>query len=553
MHSELPQLGEPSKALPAWSDDGLLDKIDIAIYALNGRGECRRFNRAAEHLFGYKQSEMLGKNLHEALHSRRPDGSPYPQNECPLVDVSRAGKTISALRETMWSRSGEALPVECSVARVVIDGEPGTVITLKDLRPQREVEASLQSFQDETAEVLRQRDAAARMERELVAAESMRQRELATQLEHAATTKLRDQQQLLETVSQAVPVGIAVLDAQLRTRWCNRAYRDASAVMRVRRGFAGQPIQETIDADPKLQAIFNGVRETGNPYIAQAYPFRTGENRETYWNWSLTPLLDGDLLITMQNVTEQTMSQQALVESDKMAAVGRLAASISHEINNPLEAVTNLLYLVHSDVQLSEDSRAYVATAETELARVSRIASETLRFHRHAVEAVNRTPKQLVDPVLALYAGKLKSSRVHVEIDFDKAQAVKTFEGDIRQILNNLIGNAIDAMLRGGELRIRTRQATCTRTGKRGLRISVTDNGHGMSAETAAHIFEPFYTTKGASGSGLGLWISHTLAERQGGKLQVRSCREGNPHGKPHGTTFSLFVPSQEQGAATIQ
>ncbi len=553
MGSEQLQSGGESAKISAWSDDGLLDQIDTPIYAVNSKGECRRFNRSAERLFGYTQAEMLGRNLHEVLHSRRVDGSPYPQEECTLVGVSRSGESISSVREVMWARTGEALPVQCSVAAVMMEGEPGAVITAKDLRPQQRAEASLQSLQTETVEVLRQRDAASRMERELALAEAIRQRQFTSQLEQAATTKLREQQELLNHVVQAAPVGIAVLDRDLRFRWLNRPYaamlRSAGALEPV----PGGSFLAAVMATPELEEIVRTVQRTGTTFQSVAFAYDGLPNGRSYWNWSLSRLPEDDLLVTMQNVTEQTLSQQALVESDKMAAVGRLAASISHEINNPLEAVTNLLYLLHNDPTISAESHDYIELAETELSRVSRIASETLRFHRHSVEAVNRTPKQLVDPVLALYAGKLKSSRVRLSIDFDGALPVKTFEGDIRQILNNLIGNAIDAMQRGGELRVRTRRSMCTRTGRRGLRITVTDSGHGMRPETAAHIFEPFYTTKGAAGSGLGLWISHTLAERQGGKLQVRSRHESNTFGKPSGTIFSLFIPSQEQAPATLQ
>ncbi|WP_419806024.1 ATP-binding protein [Terriglobus sp.] len=554
MKIEKAQVGKGDAGqVSAWSDDGLLDQIDTAIYAVNKDGMCRRFNRAAERLFGYTQAEMLGRSVHQTLHSRRPDGSVYPEEECNLVGVSRSGKAISSVRELMWSRNGDLLPVECSVANVTMDGEPGAVITAKDLRSQQRAEASLQSLQDETEELLRQRDAASRAERELAAAQATRQRELTTQLEQTAASQLREQQELLNHVVRAAPVGIAVLDREFRYRWHNRAYFSMLDKAGAEPPVAGNSFLATVAAAPEIVRIVQEVRGTGRPFFAVAFPFDVFPKGRTYWTWSLTPMSGDDLLMTAQNVTEQTLSQQALVESDKMAAVGRLAASISHEINNPLEAVTNLLYLVHSDPELSDESRAYVASAEEELSRVSRIASQTLRFHRHAPEAVQRTPQQLIDPVLALYEGKLKSSRVQVSVDFDNAPAVRTFEGDIRQILNNLIGNAIDAMQRGGELRVRTRPAQCVHTGRPGIRITVADTGHGMSRETAAHIFEPFYTTKGAAGSGLGLWISHTLAERHGGKLQVRSCREGNAFGRRAGTAFSLFLPSQEQPPATIQ
>ena len=245
--------------------------------------------------------------------------------------------------------------------------------------------------------------------------------------------------------------------------------------------------------------------------------------------------------LAVVDVTAQKRAESALVQADKLAAVGRLAASISHEINNPLEAVTNLLYLVNSDPALSEESAAYVKLAESELARVSQIASQTLRFHRHAVKPVRLTSQQLVDPVVALYQGRFKNSRVTVEVQHRGAtQTMLVHEGDVRQILNNLLGNAIDSMPNGGKVTIRTQPARCARTRHRGTRISVSDEGHGMSPETASRIFEPFFTTKGSSGSGLGLWISHTIARRHEGTLQVRSRRSKGTATRS-GTVFSLF------------
>ena len=209
--------------------------------------------------------------------------------------------------------------------------------------------------------------------------------------------------------------------------------------------------------------------------------------------------------IALTDVTAQKRAEDALVQTDKLAAVGRLAASISHEINNPLEAVTNLLYLVHQDTELSAESLAYVEQAEQELARVSHIASQTLRFQRHAVRAVPVTARQLVDPVVALYQGRLRNTRVDVKVTHcGPADDMVVFEGDVRQILANLLGNAIDASSGGGRISVRTKPARCMHTRRRGTRISIADSGTGMSKETAAHIFEPFFTTKGSGGSGAG-------------------------------------------------
>ena len=249
--------------------------------------------------------------------------------------------------------------------------------------------------------------------------------------------------------------------------------------------------------------------------------------------------------IAITDVTAQKRAEDALVQADKLAAVGRLAASISHEINNPLEAVTNLLYLVHQDEALSTESCGYIEQAEQELRRVSQIASQTLRFQRHAVEAVPVLARQLVDPVVALYQGRLKHTRIEVAVEYCGTQEpMVVFEGDVRQILNNLVGNAIDALATGGKITIRAKPARCVRTRRSGTRISIADTGHGMSEDTAAHIFEPFFTTKGSGGSGLGLWISHTLANRHGGQLRVRSRKAAAHVSGQGGTVFSLFLPN---------
>ncbi len=248
--------------------------------------------------------------------------------------------------------------------------------------------------------------------------------------------------------------------------------------------------------------------------------------------------------LALTDVTAQKRAEDALLQADKLAAVGRLAASISHEINNPLEAVTNLLYLIHLDPALSEESCIYVEQAEEELRRVSQIASQTLRFQRHAVKAVPVTARQLIDPVVAMYQGRLKHTRIEISVDYrDDQNAVMVLEGDVRQILNNLLGNAIDATPSGGKIVVRAKPARCIHTRRRGTRISIADSGHGMSRDIAEHIFEPFFTTKGSAGSGLGLWISHTLVHRHGGQLGVRSRRaESSVNGKS-GTVFSLFLP----------
>jgi signal transduction histidine kinase len=252
-------------------------------------------------------------------------------------------------------------------------------------------------------------------------------------------------------------------------------------------------------------------------------------------------------------VTHQKKAEAALIQSEKLAAVGRLASSISHEINNPLEAITNLLYLIGLSDDLPESTRQYLQTAQSELSRVCQIATQTLRFHRQAVRATRVSASDLVDAVLNLYQGRLANSHIQVDARYATSTTILCFENDIRQVLNNLIANAIDAMRPGGgRLIVRAHDATDYSPDysqpRHGIRITIADTGHGMSATVKARLFEPFYTTKDLNGTGLGLWISAGIVTRHQGKLSYRSSE----HPIHHGTIFSLFLSSAEVDAPAL-
>jgi signal transduction histidine kinase len=227
------------------------------------------------------------------------------------------------------------------------------------------------------------------------------------------------------------------------------------------------------------------------------------------------------------------------MQTEKLAAVGRLASSIAHEINNPLESVTNLLYLAR-ETALNPETREYLAIADRELRRVSVIANQTLRFHKQSSRPQWITCEELIESTISVYQGRLVNSNVQVDKRKRAANPVLCFEGEIRQVLSNLIINAIDAMHpRGGRLMMRSREGTDWKTGRKGLILTVADTGSGMSPDTAAKIFEPFFTTKEIGGTGLGLWVSDEIVQRHGGTLAVRSSqRQGRS-----GAVFTLFLP----------
>lgn len=423
-------LGDDSARQSVAVQDRLLDHLAVGVLVADGSGCCTEVNAVALNLLGFRTEDLLGQNILAKL-SIEDDAVEDPDCD-EFLRHALAGEVIQETEACVRTASGKPLYLVASAMPRLQQGNPsGTVLTLQGGLVHRKMRERLHLVEHEQTEILRQRDAAARIERDLAQEAASRQRELTVATERAAAEQLR---------------------------------------------------------------------------------------------------------------TQQRMAEDRLLQSEKLAAVGRLAASISHEINNPLEAVTNLLFLAKNDTSISEEAAGYLKQAEEELARVSQIVSQTLRFQRAGTLPVEVTPESLIQSVLTLHQGRLHHKRVRINVLHRRSRRFFLPEGDIRQILNNLVGNAIDAMsTEGGVLTIRTSDATHPVTGKRGIRITVCDTGVGMTSQTAAHIFEPFYTTKGNSGSGLGLWISGTLAKRHDGRLGVRS----NTLGPCRGTTFSLFLPEQ--------
>lgn len=238
--------------------------------------------------------------------------------------------------------------------------------------------------------------------------------------------------------------------------------------------------------------------------------------------------------------TKQKQSEEVLRRTEKLAVAGRLAASIAHEINNPLAAVTNCLFLVQH-TELTEEGRAYLEMAQKELDRVAQITVQTLRFHRQASRAIESDLQELAGTVLALFESRLKQQGITVERQFRAGTSLLAFEGEIRQVIVNLLGNAIDATVSGGRILIRTILATEATLNRKGIALTIADEGTGISPESLKHLFEPFFSTKGITGTGLGLWVSQEIVERHGGTIRVRSrLRHGGQKG---GTVFRIFLP----------
>jgi signal transduction histidine kinase len=327
------------------------------------------------------------------------------------------------------------------------------------------------------------------------------------------------------------------------------------------RSLLGKSVREAL---PEIEGqgfikLLDEVYLTGNPYPGRGIPVQLARTPDhplelRYLDFVYQPKREPDgsvsgVIVLGVDVTEAKMSEQILLRSEKLNAVGRLASTMAHEINNPLAAVTNLIYLAQN-AAVSPDARNYLEAAEVELRRVSAIVTQTLQFHRQLTKPGPVKVAGIVDITLPLYQSRLSNASVTVERRDRASAPVICQEGEIRQVLSNLVGNAIDSMSRDERrLIIRSRDCTDLRTGRSGVKLTVADTGSGISADIISRIFEPFFSTKGNKGTGLGLWISREIIGRHGGSLKVRSSQ--SPHSS--GTVFTVFLPRGSQPAAGTQ
>jgi len=251
------------------------------------------------------------------------------------------------------------------------------------------------------------------------------------------------------------------------------------------------------------------------------------------------------VVLVFRDATQERHSQQLLRRAEKLAAAGRLAATMAHEINNPLEAVGNLLFIAKNTSSLPADIREYLTMAEQQLERVAHITRQTLGFYREPSTPHDVELASLVDSVIALYDNKLRSKGIAVERDFQDAPAVSGLSGELKQLVANLVANAADAVDLNGKLKLAIHPVS--QDGRRGVEFTIEDNGPGIPAENVNRIFEPFFTTKTDVGTGLGLWVVKEIAERHGGIVEARSLS-----GQKTGAIFSVFLPADRKHAEQL-
>jgi PAS domain S-box-containing protein len=248
------------------------------------------------------------------------------------------------------------------------------------------------------------------------------------------------------------------------------------------------------------------------------------------------------VVMVFRDVTLEKHSQSVMRKAEKLAAAGRLAATMAHEINNPLEAVGNLIYIVKHAANVPEDVMGYLTMAEQELDRVSHITRQTLGFYRDSSEPGPVEMRTVIESVLKIYTNKIRSKNVALQLELAaECPTIFGLQGEMKQLIANLVSNAADAVDHAGKIRIVMMPAA--REQGTGVELKVEDNGPGIAAEHRTHIFEPFFTTKKDVGTGLGLWVSKEIAERHGGHIEVSSGKESSLGG----AVFTVFLPCDAQ------
>jgi PAS domain S-box-containing protein len=458
----------------------VLNSVSEGIWGVDLKGKCTFANAAAVRTFGFESDEeMVGKNMHALVHHHYPDGRDFPDVECPISGVLVSNASLRRLKDTMFRKDGSSFVAEISAQPVRVRNKViGLVVTFRDVTALQKQQEELQTLYD---------------------------------LAERRTAQL-------DAVIESMPHGVYVATTGSAPVRCNHRARNMSGgafpaeLQTLERALEGESSTETARVGDRW------IRSVGAPILLK------GE------------ILGGVVVNT--DVTQIQNQEEALRRSEKLAAVGQLASSIAHEINNPLESITNLLYLVRHAGSM-DDVQQYAEIAQEELARVTEITLQTLRFHRQQSKAAAIDIGELLRTVMSLYTGRLLVRNVNVELRLMEVPRVVCLEGEIRQVVNNLVRNALDAMsVEGGRLLVRLHPECHPHSRRMGVRLTVADTGEGIRPEIRERLFEPFQTTKEQTGTGLGLWVSKGIVEKHGGHIRMRSSRE-----EQHGTVFAVWLP----------
>jgi len=358
-------------------------------------------------------------------------------------------------------------------------------------------------------------------------------RRAAQQRELELLTSVQQAQHQAAEALEHLNDGFWIYDSQWRVTYMNAA---AEVIWKKpRQEYMGRTIWELFPAvigselEPRYRRAMANREMSEFEWLYQPW--------QRWYRIRIYPMPDGGVAVAARDATDSRLVEKALLRAEQVAAAGKLAASISHEINNPLEAVTNLLFLAKSAPELREETKKLLSIADTELQRLSQIARTSLKFFRQSTAPAAISVRDLIESVLTVFQPRITRLGMHLQKQYQDTPDLLCFPGELQQVFTNLISNSLDAMKKGGDLLVSVRPALDpSQATPKGIRVIVMDSGNGMDASVRAKLFEPFFTTKGETGTGLGLWVSQGIVEKHRGHIRVRSLV-----GK--GTAVAVYLP----------
>ncbi len=469
----------------------IIESSEDAIASKDLNGIITSWNKSAEHLFGYTAEEIIGKPvtliIPRELH----------QDEPRILEKIRAGERIEHFQTVRVHKNGQLIDVSLTVSPIRDDkgNIVGAAKIVRDIRRQRKLEEAalrLAAIVESSDDAIASKD-----------------------LHGTITSWNRSAEKLFGYKAKEIigkPVTM-IIPPEL--------HQDENMILsKIRRG-------EKIDH-------FETIRLHKN-----------GERIEV--SLTISPIKDdiGNVIGAakiIRNITETNKIERALRTTEKLAAAGRMAATVAHEINNPLEAVTNLVYLAKRDLPKNDRVAGYLELASRELDRVAHITRQTLGFYRDTSSPVLFSVAETLDDLLLLYEKRFESRNIKVIRQYDKDVEITALSGEIRQAFSNLVTNAIDAMPDGGTLVLRVSHSYAwSGPHLHGVRLSILDTGSGIEPKHKKNVFQPFFTTKADVGTGLGLWITRGIIEKHRGTVRMKSRAQQDSHG----TAFSIFLPAE--------
>ncbi len=473
---------------PASLLEAIVHSSEDAIIAKNLDGIVTSWNPAATRIFGYQPEEIIGQSILKLIPAELEYQEPF------ILSKVRAGEQIAHFETERVRKDGRRIFVSLTISPVRDSHENviGISKIARDITDQRQMEtarARLAAIVESADDAILSKDLDGRIMSWNRAAER--------------TFGYSEEEMLGASILTLVPEDL---------------HPEETVILRKIR--AGERIEH-----------YETVR------VAK-------DGRRLNVSLSISPLRNASGEVVgaskvLRDVTQRKRMEQSLVQAEKLSASGRMAASIAHEINNPLEAVLNLIYLARSNSS-DVEVMSYLNTAESELVRLSHIAKQTLGFYREQNSAAMVSLTELVGEVLKIYSSKLREAGVKVETRFASGQVVVVRKGELMQVISNLVTNAMYAMMPGGTLRVTTEDGWCGE--REAVVLTIEDNGQGIPAENLQRVFEPFFTTRGSIGTGIGLWVAKQFIAGHSGTIELESSTDA----VSHGTTFRICPAAGE-------